>query len=138
MANFGRKNWIYVGSAALTGGELLKMGTVKGQCDVATALTDVIVGVAAHAAPAGNTTAQNISVRTPGEGSPTVSVIASAAISIGAALGATTGGKVVTVTGNATGTATFEYIVGYAVEAATADTQRIEMMWPVAAPHSLA
>jgi hypothetical protein len=137
MAVQRRLAWQYVGSTALTGGELLKYSAL-GQVDLATALTDTIVGVAAEACAAGNVTPQNISILNWGNCPGTVTVIASAAISAGAALGATTGGKVVTVTGNATGTATFEYIVGYAAEAAGAADETIEMLWPAAAPHSLA
>lgn len=132
-----RQSWKYVGSTALTGGEFLKY-SAYGKCDLATAITDIIVGVAAEACAAGNTTNQNISILNPANCPGTVQVIASAAISVGALLGVTTGGKVATVTGNATGTATLEYIVGTAVEAAGADGDVIEMLWPVAVPHSLA
>ncbi len=137
MATQGKQSWKYVGSSALTGGELLKYSS-KDTVDLASAVTDVIVGVAAEAVAAGNVTASNVGVWTPANCPGTVQVIASAAITAGVALGATTGGKVVTVTPKATYEASaVEFIVGYANEAAAADGDVIEMIWPVGVAQSL-
>jgi hypothetical protein len=128
MAVQRRENWKYVGSSALTGGEFLKW-SAAGQCDLATAVTDKLVGVAAEACGAGNVTAQNISVILPGQ---TVQVIASAAISAGAYVMPTTGGKAVTASGKSgTGNTTVSWYAGYALEAAGANLDVIEIMfWP--------
>ena len=138
MATLGKQSWVYIGTSALTGGEFLKLHTVKGQVDLAGVVGDVLVGVASEAVPAGNVTPQNVGVWNPHNCPGTVQVIASTAISLGAVLGVTTGGKVVTVTPNATGTATLEFIVGHAAEAAAADGNVIEMLWPTVFTHSVA
>lgn len=106
----------YVGSAVLKGGEVMKLGSNQGEVDVATAATDVVVGVAAHGVTAGNVTAQNLGVYLPGQ---VVKMIGSTTIALGARLAATTGGKVVTAaTKNATGNTTVSYDIGRALEAA--------------------
>lgn len=136
MATQGKRSWVYIGSSALTGGELLKLHTTKGQVDLASAVTDKIVGVAAEAKPAGNVTPQNLQVLSPSDG-PTVQVIASAAITLNDYLTVTTGGKVVTTTPKATYEASaVEVIVGTAIEAAGADGDVIEMLWFVGTSQS--
>lgn len=122
MATQGRRSWLYVGTGALTGGEVLKWSAAN-KCDVSTADTDLKIGVAAEACTAGNTTPQNIGVISPTD-EPTVQVIAGAAITVGAKLMPTTGGKVITAT-------TGKYVLGYANEAAAADLDVIEMVWTV-------
>lgn len=126
MATQGKRAWKYVGSAALTGGEVLKW-TAKDTVDVATAVTDKVVGVAAEACAAGNVTAQNISVLTESD-MPTVQVIASAPITAGAYLTMAAGGKVVTAAAAGAAPA-YEVILGFANEAAAADLDVIEMVW---------
>jgi hypothetical protein len=138
VATEEKQAWLYVGSTALTGGEFLKLTSTKGQVDLASAVTDIVVGVVAEACSAGNVTPQNVSIKNPANCPGTVQVIASTSVSVLAPLGVTTGGKVVTVAGNATGTATLEFIVGFAAEAAGADGDVIEMLWPVALTHSVA
>lgn len=128
MATLRKESWIYTGSAALTGGEALKFVS-KGKCDVATAVTDLPVGIAAEACAAGNVTGQNIAVWAP-YAMPTVQVIGSTTIAEGAVLAATTGGKMVTVVAQAAYAAAFEFIWGYANEAAgSGGTDVIEMVW---------
>jgi len=129
MATMRKESWIYVGSAALTGGEALKFSS-KGKVDVATAVTDKPVGIAAEACAAGNTVGQNIAVWAPYM-APTVQVIGSTTIAEGDYLSATTGGKMVTVTPKATYEASVaEVIWGYANEAAgSGGTDVIEMVW---------
>lgn len=110
------ESYKYVGSAALKGGEVLKLGSNQGECDVATAATDFPIGVAAHGVTAGNVTAQNLGVFMPGQ---VVKMIGSTTISLGARLAATTGGKVVTAAAkSATGNTTVSYDLGRALEAA--------------------
>ncbi len=127
MATQQKQSWQHVGSGALTGGELMKFSAAN-QVDVAGAATDKIVGVAAEAAAAGNVTPQNIGVF-PLRTGETLQVIASAAITAGAYLTATTGGKVVTAAAkSATGNTTVSWYVGIALEAAAADGDVIEML----------
>lgn len=127
MATLRKESWKYVGSSALTGGELLKW-SAKDQVDVATAVTDKIVGVAAEACAAGNTTPQNIGVWPLVTGT-TVQVIASAAISAGAYVAVTTGGQVVTAAAkNATGNTTISYQLGFVNEAAGASGDVIDLV----------
>ncbi|HLF07650.1 MAG TPA: hypothetical protein VI893_10875 [Thermoplasmata archaeon] len=127
MATYGKTSWKYVGTTALTGGELLKF-SAKGEVDLASANTDKFVGTAAEACGAGNVTKQNIGVWPLCPGT-TLQVIASAAITAGDYLTATTGGKVVSTTPKATYEASaVEWILGYANEAAAADLDVIEMV----------
>lgn len=128
MATLNKQSWIYVGTAALTGGEMLKWSS-KGKCDVAAAVTDIPVGVAAEACAAGNVTGQNIGVWVP-FGMPTVQVIASTAITAGAYVTAAAGGQAVTAAPKATYEASvIEWVWGYANEAAAAQGDVIEIVW---------
>jgi hypothetical protein len=122
MATMGRRSWKYVGSSALTGGEVLKW-SAKDKVDLSTADTDVIIGVAGEACAAGDTTAQNISVISPTD-EPTVQAIAGASITAGLGVMPTTGGKVITTTGT-------HFSFAYANEAAGADGDVIEIVWCV-------
>jgi selenocysteine lyase/cysteine desulfurase len=83
-------------------------------CDVATASSDAIIGVAQATCAA----AEQAVVRFIG----TTKVIASAAISAGAKLTATTAGKVVTTTTD------HHNVIGIALEAAAADGDIIEAL----------
>ncbi len=130
MATQQKQSWLYVGSSALTGGELLKW-SAKDQVDIAGLVTDKIVGTAAEAVAAGNVTAQNVGVY-PLRTGETLQVIASAAITAGAFLSATTAGKVVTAAAkSATGNTTVSWYLGIANEAAAADGDVIEMICQV-------
>lgn len=126
MAAEKRRSWKYVGSAALKKGTLLKQATNAGECDVATGVTDLPIGVLLEDCAAGNTTAQNVGVgSTHGE---VYKVIGSTTIAIGAALGATTGGKAVTITLSTTYAQ--EWIFGHALTAAGAGgTDIVEMVY---------
>lgn len=127
MATQARKSYRYVGSSALTGGELLKW-SAKDEVDLASAVTDKIVGTAAEACAAGNVTKQNITVFPLITGS-TLQVIASTAITAGAYVAVTTGGKVVTAaTKSATGNTTLSKQLGWVNEAAAADLDVVEMV----------
>jgi hypothetical protein len=130
MATLGKQSWKYTGSAALTGGELLKW-TAKGECDVATAVTDKIVGTAAEATGAGNVVKQNISVH-PLINGTTVEVIAAGAITAGAYVAVTAGGKVTTAAGkSATGNTTLSKQLGWVNEAAAADGDVVDLFCEV-------
>jgi len=126
MASEHRRSWQYIGSAAIKKGTMLKMHTVAGQCDVATAVTDVPCGIALEDAAAGDTTPQNIGVgSTEGE---VYKVIGSTTIAIKAALGPTTGGKAVTITLSTTYAQ--EWIWGIALTAAgSGGTDIVEMRY---------
>jgi hypothetical protein len=127
MATFNKQSWIYVGTGALVGGEMLKWSS-KGKVDVAAAVADIPVGIAAEACIAGNVVGQNIGVWMP-EQFTTVQVIASAAISAGALLTAAAGGQAVTCAAKATYVATAQWMWGFANEAAAAQGDVIEMVW---------
>lgn len=130
MATYGKQSWKYVGSSALTGGELLKW-SAKGEVDIASAVTDKIVGTAAEACAAGNVTKQNISVH-PLINGTTVEVIASTAITAGAYVAVTTGGKVVTAAAkSATGNTTLSKQLGWVNEAAAADGDVVDLVCEV-------
>jgi len=118
------RTFLYVGSAAIKKGTMLKLGATEGQCDVATAVTDVPCGIAMQDAAAGNTTAQSIGIGCiEGE---VYKVIGSTTIAIGAALGPTTGGKAVTITLSTTYAQ--EWIWGIALTAAGAGATDIVSM----------
>lgn len=97
--------------AAIAAYQVVKITTTG--IDVATAATDAIVGVA----QIGVAISEQCTYRFIG----TTKVIASAAISAGAKLTATTGGKVVTTTSD------HNTVVGIALEAASADGDLLEM-----------
>lgn len=127
MATLRKESWKYVGSVALTGGECLKLSS-KDTLDIAGARTDVVFCVAAEACAAGNVTAQNIGVW-PLRTGETVQMIASAAISAGARVEATSNGLIVTAAAkNATGNTTVSYQLGYANEAAGASGDVIDVI----------
>lgn len=126
MAGQNWHSWLYIGSAAIKKGTLLKLGTVAGTCDVATAVTDVPAGVALEDVAAGNTINQPVGVGSM-EGE-VYKVIGSTTIAIGAALGPTTGGKAVTIT--LTTTYAQEWIWGIALTAAgSGGTDIVEMRY---------
>jgi hypothetical protein len=130
MATMDKKSWKYEGTAALTGGELLKW-TAFGVCDIATAVTDKIVGTAAEACSAGDVVKQNITVHALINGR-TLQMIASTAITAGAYVTVTTGGKIVTAAAkSATGNTTLSKQLGWANEAAAADLDVIEVVCEV-------
>lgn len=89
----------------------------NGKIVAATAGTDVIIGTTVAAVTTGDSTAVRLR-----SAAGTTIVTASAAISRGAAVTATTGGKVVTTT-----TAN-DQIIGYALEAAGADGDLLEVL----------
>lgn len=128
MATLDKTSWKYVGAAALTGGEALKW-TAKGECDMATLLTDKPIGWAAEACAIGNVTAQNIGVWPISGKFSTVQAIASAAITAGDYVTATTAGRMVTTAAKATYEASVvEWIWGYANEAAGVAGEVIEIV----------
>lgn len=127
MATLNKQSWIYVGTAALTGGEMLKWSS-KGKVDVAATTADFPVGIAAEACAAGNVTGQNIAVWMPNQYS-TVQVQASAAIAAGALVCAAAGGQAVTAVLKATYSTTITWLWGYANEAAAAQGDVIEIVW---------
>ena len=124
MAILRTEAFKYVGATTLKGNELIKT-SVAGNCDLATAVTDKILGVAAHAA----VTNDSLGVLMPGQ---VVKGIASAAISYGANVSATAAGKLVTgAAKSVTGNTTVSYYLGWALEAAAADGDIISwMFWP--------
>jgi hypothetical protein len=130
MATMGRKSYRYTGSAVLTGGELLKW-TAANECDIATAVTDKIVGVAAEACGAGDTIKQNINVIALVTGT-TVQVIAAGALSAGAYVAVTAAGRVTTAAAkSATGNTTLSKQLGWLNEASGAAGEVIEMVCEV-------
>jgi len=128
MATLRKESWIYVGTVALLGGELLKWSS-KGKVDIAAAVGDIPVGVAAEACAAGNVTGQNIGVWVPYQFA-TVQVQASAAITAGNFITAAAGGQAAGIAApKATYVTSFQFIWGYANEAAAAQNDVIEMVW---------
>jgi hypothetical protein len=100
-----------VADAAITAFQVLKVTSTG--VDVATAATDAIVGVAQMAAAI----TEAVTYRFIG----TTKAVASAAISAGAKVTATTGGKIVTTTTD------HHVVLGIALEAAAADGDIIEV-----------
>lgn len=130
MATYGRTSYRYTGSAALTGGELLKW-TAANECQLATAVTDKIVGTAAEACGAGDVTKQNINV-IPLVTGTTVQVIAAGALSAGTYVAVTAGGQVTTAAAkSATGNTTLSKQLGWLNEAAGAANEVVEMVCEV-------
>lgn len=126
MASEQWHSWQYIGSGAIKKGTMLKLGTVAGQCDVATAVSEVPCGIALEDCAAGSTTPQHLGVGSiEGE---VYKVIGSTTITIGNTLGATTGGKAVAVTLSTTYAQ--EWIFGVALTAAgTGGTDLVEMRY---------
>jgi len=129
MAIWGTQTFKYKSSTVLKGGELLSPGAAQGECIVATGPTSEILGVAAHASPAGNVTAQSLGVYLPGT---VVKMIASAAISLNAKVVAAAGGQIVTgAAKSGTANATLSYYAGTALEAAANAGEWIAVLfWP--------
>lgn len=125
MAVESKQSYQYTGSAASKKGTILTLTTVYGQLGVATAVTDKPIGILLEDVAAGDTTPQNCSVgSTNGE---VYKLVASTAIAIGAAVGATTAGKAVTITLSTVYAQ--EWIVGIAISAAGADGDLVEVQY---------
>lgn len=126
MATEHQHTWQYIGATAQPKGTLMKMHTVAGQCDVATAVTDIPCGVLLEDCAIGSVIAQNVGIGSiEGE---VYKVVGSTTIAIKALLGATAAGKAVTVTFNAT--YANKWIFGVALTAAGAGgTDIVEMRY---------
>lgn len=130
MAGEKWNNWKFIGTGAISKGTMLKMGTVAGECDVATAVTDVPAGISLEdvAADAGRATLKGIGIGVGCIEGEVYKVIGSTTISIKAALGPTTAGKAVTIT--LTTTYAQEWIWGIALTAAgSGGTDIVEMRY---------
>ena len=116
----GSQPWSFIGTGAVKKGTMLKLSTVDGECDVATAVTDVPCGVALEnlAADANRATLKGAPIGVGCAEGEIYKVIGSTTIAIGAALGPTTGGKAVTITLSTTYAQ--EWIFGIALSAAGA------------------
>lgn len=114
----GRQAWAFIGTGALLKGTMLKLTAVAGECDVATAVTDVPCGIALEnlAADSGRATLKGASVGVGATEGAVYKVIGSTTIAILAALGPTTAGKAVTITLSTTYAQ--EWIWGIALTAA--------------------
>jgi len=126
VSTWRQEAFIYNGSTVLKGGEVMK-ALAFGTCDVATAVTDKILGIAVSAAPASSN--YNLGLYMPGQ---VVRMQASAAISFGAYVMPTTAGQIVTATAkNGTGNTTVSWYLGYALEAAANANEVIAVyFWP--------
>lgn len=118
--NAGLQPWSFIGTGAVKKGTMLKLSTVEGECDVATAVGDVPCGIALEDLPAdaNRATLKGASIGVGASEGDIYKVIGSTTIAIGAALGPTTGGKAVTITLSATYAQ--EWIFGIALSAAGA------------------
>lgn len=96
----GRQAWSFIGTGALAKGTMLKATSVAGECDVATAVTDVPAGIALQDLPAdaNRATLKGAAVAVGNEYGATYKAIASTTINILAPVVPTTAGKAVTVT----------------------------------------
>ena len=96
----GTQPWLFIGTGAVKKGTMLMLTTVDGECDVATAVTDVPAGIALEdlAADSARATTKGVSIGVGAEEGAVYKVIASTTIAIKAALAPTTGGKAVTIT----------------------------------------
>jgi hypothetical protein len=122
MATYRQESFKYVGAAALKGYEAMKYSAL-GAVDLATALTDKIIGFASESAVQND----NIGVLLPGQ---VVKAQAGAAITAGAYLMVTTAGQVVTATAKSgTGNTTVSWYVGIALEAAAAANDIISILF---------
>jgi hypothetical protein len=125
MATQGGHSWQFIGAASPKG-TMLKLGTVAGQCDIATAVTDLPCGVLLEDAAAGTSTPQNVAVgQVHGE---IYKVVGSTTIAIGAVLGAAAAGEAVTITLSTTYAQ--EWVFGVALTAAgSGGTDIVEMLY---------
>jgi hypothetical protein len=126
----GNRAWSFIGTGAIKKGTMLKMTTVAGECDVATAVTDVPAGIALEdvAADANRATLKGTGVGVGQLEGEIYKVIGSTTIAILAALGPTTGGKAVTITLSTTYAQ--EWIWGIALTAAgSGGTDMVEMRY---------
>lgn len=100
----GRQTWSFIGTGAISKGTMLKMTSVAGECDVATASTDVPAGIALQDVPAdaNRATLKGIGISVGDEYGAAYKVIGSTTIAVTNPVGPTTGGKAVALTLSAT------------------------------------
>lgn len=113
-----RQAWSFIGTGAVAKGTMLKLTSVDGECDVATAVTDVPCGIALQDLPAdaNRATTKGASIAVGNEYGATYKVIGSTTIAATNPLGPTTAGKAVALTLSAT--YALKWVWGYALSAA--------------------
>lgn len=121
----GRQAWSFIGTGAVTKGMMLKITSVAGECDVATASTDVPAGIALQDLPAdaNRATTKGAAIAVGDEVGATYKAIASTTIAITNPVGPTTGGKAVALTLSAT--YALKWVWGWALTAGGTGTTDI-------------
>jgi len=130
MATSRWHSYSFIGTGALKTGTMLKLTSVYGECDVATAVTDTPCGIALEdlAADANRATLKGANIGVGSIEGEVYKVIGSTTVNILAALGPTTGGKAVTITLSTTYAQ--EWIWGIALSAAgSGGTDMVEMRY---------